>query len=84
VDETILPRTEFGFRTLQRAAQSAVEQSDYSQREIADALGAHESSVSRACSEPGPTFQKLQRRIIEFLTGAQVERRVRFVVRSSE
>lgn len=48
------------------------------QSALADDLGKHRSSISRALNETGPVFSKLQMEIIERLTPYAVEEEVGF------
>ena len=66
---------------LRDAALQAVEASGLSGSEVARRLGKNRSSVSRALSESGGTFAKLQADIISELTGYEVEEVGGFVVR---
>jgi predicted XRE-type DNA-binding protein len=81
--QLLTPGTEMDHRELCRRTRQAIQKSTYTQRAVAEALGVDESSVSRACNEPGSTFQHLQRRIIEEVTGLCVEKHVRFVVQEN-
>lgn len=69
------------YEELRQRAQEVVEASDKTQLEIAEELGLHETTISRALSESGGKYQTTQIRIIEHLTGIKVERQVWFVLR---
>lgn len=58
---------------LRREAEAAVEASGMNQSQVADALGVHRSTVSRALSQTGGTFTTAQRQIIALLTDYVVE-----------
>ena len=60
-------------------ARLVLGQSSQTQRAIAERLNVAESSISRACTEAGPKFQRLQCQILETLTGLRIEKRVHFV-----
>lgn len=82
MSQSLRPGMEMNHEELCRQARRTIQESPYTQRAIAETLGVDESSVSRACNEPGPTFQRLQCSIIETVTGLRVEKRVHFVTRS--
>lgn len=71
------------YEELRQRAKEVVEASAKSQSEVAEALGLHKSTVSRALSEAGGKHQSTQIRIIEYLTGHRVERQVRFILRET-
>jgi len=72
------------FEDLREAAAEAVAASDQTQTDVADALGVHRSSISRALAEPGANWQQLQRRIIAHLTPYQIDRKTYFKARRVE
>jgi len=76
--------TELDFHQLRVEAERAVKESSLSQTEIGRKLGVSRSAMSRALSETGSKFSNLQRQIVEYLTGYQVERQVRFKVRKPD
>lgn len=75
----IRPGTEMTYQELCDRTRHVLGQSSHTQRAIAARLDVDESSVSRACTEAGPKFQRLQCRILEALTGLRIDKRVRFV-----
>lgn len=65
---------------LRRQAARAAEDADLTQTQLARALGVSPGAVSRALSESGPKFARLQRRILEHLTPYHIRERVVFEV----
>ena len=56
-------------------AHRLVSRSSSTHKEIADELNVAAISVSKAVTEAGPKFQRLQMRIVELLSEYEVERR---------
>ena len=52
--------------------------------ELAEELDVSENSVAKAVTTTGPKFQRLQARIVEHLSGYEVEERRSFVIRSTD
>lgn len=65
-------------------AARVVSESSYSQTQLADELEVSTGAMSRALSESGPKFSRLQRRILERLTPYQIEEHVVFRVKSTD
>jgi len=72
------------YEGLRQAAYQAVQASGQTQAEIAQQLGVHRSSVTRALNECGRSRCKMQRRIIHYLTPYRIQRRVVFNIRQEE
>lgn len=66
------------YEALRREATQTVEQSGSTQTEIANELEVTAGALSRALSESGPKFSRLQRRILQHLTPYRIERHVVF------
>lgn len=66
------------FEDLRQQTENAVREAPQTQSALANELGVHRSSVSRAIHQAGPHFWKLQKRIIEHLTSVCIERQIRF------
>lgn len=66
---------EMNEHALLRRAQGAFEQTEGSQRDVAQRLGLNRSSVSRALREAGLKHAAVQARIVSLLEGVPVERR---------
>jgi DNA-directed RNA polymerase specialized sigma24 family protein len=62
------------YEELQEQARTALNESDWTQREIADELDVTRGSVAKAVTQAGPRYQQLQMRIIERLTDYRMER----------
>jgi len=75
---------EMDYEALCDEASRIVAESNYSQTKLADELGVSTGAMSRALSESGPKFSRLQRRILERLTPYQVEEHVVFRVESKD
>lgn len=75
--------TKLDYEGLQREAKRTLDESEYTQAEIAGELGVARTSVAKAVTQVGPKFQQLQMRVLEALTDYAVERReqVEFVLR---
>lgn len=56
-------------------ARRLAKESDFTHEDIADELDVATISVSKAVTEAGPKFQRLQMRIVELLSEYEVERR---------
>lgn len=67
-------RQTFTFEELQETAHRLLKESDFTQEDMADELGVTRTSIGKAVTQPGPKFQRLQAKIIETLTGYEVER----------
>jgi DNA invertase Pin-like site-specific DNA recombinase len=76
--------TSLDYDGLRRAAAQAVQASGQTQAEIAQELGVHRSSVTRALNECGRSRCKMQRRIIALLTPYSIRRRVVFDINQKE
>jgi predicted DNA-binding protein (UPF0251 family) len=74
-----MKRTELDAEGLRREAERAVDESPYTQADVADTLGVSRASVNRALNTTGPKFEKLRCRIVEHFRGGRVEKRVTFV-----
>lgn len=75
---------EMDYEALCEEAARLVSESRYSQTQLADELGVSTGAMSRALSESGPKFSRLQRRILERLTPYQIEEHVVFRVKSND
>ena len=64
---------------LRRRAERAIEESPYTQADVARELDVSRASVNRALNQTTPKLEKLRRRIVEHLRGGRVEKRVTFV-----
>jgi DNA-binding XRE family transcriptional regulator len=64
---------------LRRRAEQAIEDSPYTQADVARELDVSRASVNRALNQTTPKLEKLRRRIVEHLRGGRVEKRVTFV-----
>jgi predicted DNA-binding protein (UPF0251 family) len=82
----VRPGSRLDYDQLCQAAHRLLSDSDLTQQAMADRLGVSRISVARAVTEAGPKFQRLQMRIVEALSGVQVERRerVEFIIRRPE
>jgi predicted DNA-binding protein (UPF0251 family) len=78
----VRPGARLSYEELCSVAARLLRESGHTQQEMADRLGVSRISVARAVTEAGPKFQQLQMRIVEALSGFDVERkeRVRFHV----
>jgi predicted DNA-binding protein (UPF0251 family) len=65
------------YEELQETARCLLKGSDYTQQAMADRLEVSRISIARAVTEPGPKFQRLQMKVVEALTGFEVERQER-------
>lgn len=66
------------YEALRQEAHRVVVQSGSTQTEIADELDVSAGALSRALSESGPKFSRLQCRILQHLTPYRIERQVVF------
>lgn len=64
---------------LRDEAATAIEESPYTQTDVAEQLDVNRTSVNRAVNSTSPKFEKLRQRIVEHLRGGRVEKRVTFV-----
>lgn len=62
------------YEELQEQARTVLNESDWTQREIADKLDVTRGSVAKAVTTPGSRYQRLQMRIIETLTDYRIRR----------
>jgi predicted DNA-binding protein (UPF0251 family) len=76
-----MKRTELDAEGLRAEAEAAVDESPYTQAEIARQLDVSRASVNRALNQTTPKLEKLRRRILEHLRPVRVERRVTYVLR---
>lgn len=74
-----MKRTEYDTEGLRREAARAINESPYTQADIADQLDVSRTSVNRAVNTESPKFEKLRQRIVEHLQGGRVEKHVTFV-----
>lgn len=74
-----MKRTEYDAEGLQREAAKAIDESPYTQVDIADQLDVSRTSVNRAVNDASSKFEKLRRRIVAHLRGGRIEKRVTFV-----
>ncbi len=74
-----MKRTEYDTDGLRDEAATAIEESPYTQSDIADQLDVARTSVNQAVNDTSPKFEKLRQRIGEHLRGGRVEKRVTFV-----
>lgn len=75
---------EMDYEALCKEASRAVTESDYSQTQLADELEVSTGAMSRALSESGPKFSRLQRKILERLTSFRIEEQVVFRAKSRD
>jgi len=66
--------SKLSYEELQEQARTVLNESDWTQREIADELDVTRGSVAKAVTQSGPRYQQLQMRIIERLTDYRMER----------
>lgn len=76
-----MKRTELDAEGLRAEVEAAVDESPYTQAEIARQLDVSRASVNRALNQITPKLEKLRRRILEHLRPVRVERRVTYVLR---
>ena len=78
--------TSLDYDGLRETAKRVLDESSYTQQEMADELGVARTSVAKAVTQSGPKFQRLQMRILEVVTDYEVERRehVEFILRKKE
>lgn len=74
--------SKLSYDELQHEAHQALQESNYTQQEMADRLDVTRPSIAKAVTQPGPKFQQLQMQIIEALTDYDMvrEETVRFRV----
>jgi len=75
---------EMDYEILCNEAARIFAESNYSQTQLADELEVSTGAMSRALSESGPKFSRLQRRILERLTPYRIEEYVVFRVESND
>jgi predicted transcriptional regulator len=75
---------EMDYDALCEEAARAVSKSSYNQTQLANELGVSTGAMSRALSESGPKFSRLQRRVLERLTPYQIEKHVVFRAKSDD
>lgn len=82
----IQDRKKLDYDELQRLAHAELQESEYTQQEMADELGVKRSTIGKAVTQPGPKFQRLQTEIVERLTDyeLEMEREVHFRARRRE
>jgi DNA-binding XRE family transcriptional regulator len=66
---------------LQERARRAVEESPYTQADVARELDVSRGSITQALNDASPRLEKLRCRIVELLEPCEVERRRTFVLR---
>jgi hypothetical protein len=69
------------YEDLQAAAHRLLSASDDTHADMAERLGVAPVSISKAVTEPGRKFRRLQMQIVETLTGLRLEIEERVVVR---
>ncbi|MCS4201456.1 hypothetical protein [Salinibacter ruber] len=74
-----MKETQYDAEGLQEEAATAIEDSPYTQTDVAEQLDVARTSVNRAVNTTTPKFEKLRQRIVEHLQGGRVEKRVTFV-----
>jgi predicted DNA-binding protein (UPF0251 family) len=74
-----MPETILDAEGLRRRAERAIEDSPYTQADVARELDVSRASVNRALNQTTPKLEKLRGRIVEHLRGGRVEKRVTFV-----
>lgn len=75
---------EMDYEALCEEAARVVAESNYSQTKLADELEVSTGAMSRALSESGPKFSRLQRRILERLTPYRIKEHVVFRAESHD
>jgi len=75
-----MKRIELDAEGLRKEAEQAVDESPYTQSDIAKKLDVSRASVNRALNTSGPKFEKLRCRIIELLKPCRVEQKRTFVL----
>jgi DNA-binding XRE family transcriptional regulator len=63
---------------LRQRAEQAIEDSPYTQADVARKLDVSRASINRALKDASPKLEKLRCRIVEHLRGGRVEKRVTF------
>ena len=74
-----MKETQYDAEGLREEAATAIEDSPYTQTDVAEQLDVSRTSVNRAVNTTNPKFEKLRQRIVEHLRGGRVEKRVTFV-----
>ncbi len=74
-----MKETQYDVEGLREEAATAIEDSPYTQTDVAEQLDVARTSVNRAVNATTPKFEKLRQRIVEHLRGGRVEKRVTFV-----
>jgi len=62
------------YKELQEQARTVLNESDWTQHEVAEELDVTRGSVAKAVTTPGPRYRKLQMRIIALLTDYRMKR----------
>jgi transcriptional regulator with XRE-family HTH domain len=71
------------YEDLRRAVADALDNAGVTQRAVAEALGVSPSAVGHAKNRTGAKVARMQRRILEHLTGYRIEEEPRFLVHRS-
>lgn len=79
-----MKRTKVDTDGLRAEAKRAVEESPYSQADVARKLDVTRASVNRALRSKAPRYEKLRCRIVELLTPYRVEKKVTYVLTPEE
>jgi DNA-binding transcriptional regulator LsrR (DeoR family) len=74
-----MKETQYDAEGLREEAATAIEDSPYTQTDVAEQLDVARTSVNRAVNTTTPKFGKLRQRIAEHLQGGRVEKCVTFV-----
>jgi predicted XRE-type DNA-binding protein len=74
-----MKKTQYDAEGLREEAATAIEDSPYTQTDVAEQLDVARTSVNRAVNTTTPKFEKLRQRIVEHLQGGRVEKCVTFV-----
>lgn len=84
--QNVLDGTRLDYGSLRKTAKEVLDESEFTQQEIADELGVARTSIAKAVTQTGPKFQQLQMRILETITDCEVERQehVEFVLREKD
>lgn len=69
---------------LQARARRVVEESPYTQADVARELDVSRGSITQALNSASPRLEKLRCRIVELLSGYEVERRRSFILYPKE
>jgi hypothetical protein len=71
---TVRHGEKLSYEELQERARTVLNESDWTQREMADELEVTRGAVAKAVTTPGSRYQRLQMRIIEKLTAYRIQR----------